>query len=56
MASSLFSLSMEHAEGVSEFLVDMETLQHDRDTSDVVFLVSQTEIPVFAHKLILWNR
>ena len=56
MASSLFSMSMEHAEGVASFLHDMEALQHDRDTSDVVFLISQKEVPVYAHRLILWNR
>lgn len=42
--------------GVPGLLTDLQLLQQDNDTSDVVFLVGKDAVEFHAHRLILWAR
>ena len=42
--------------GVPGLLTDLQSLLHDTDTSDVVFVVGKDAVEFHAHRLILWAR
>ena len=42
--------------GVPSLLDDLQKLCEDQDSADVVFIVGQDEVNLFAHKLILLAR
>ncbi|XP_078701268.1 uncharacterized protein LOC144927600 isoform X1 [Branchiostoma floridae x Branchiostoma belcheri] len=42
--------------GLPSLVSDLQKLLDDRDTADVMFVVGREEVPMYAHRLILWAR
>ena len=42
--------------GVDALLRDLQTLLNDEETGDVVFIVGDEGVPIYAHRLILISR